>query len=105
MITTIMGVLLIPFVAGCTVKMGNPQSSTTMGSHTVVVKPGSSFTSSSSASAGNSSTYSFTSGDITVKIQNNVLIVNNVTYGTLAAGPAGPAGTPDPCAGFPLCDG
>ena len=59
-----------------------------MGTHHVVVSPGSTFTSSSSSSGGDTETYQFSCGETSVTIQNEELIVNNVKYGTLKTGEA-----------------
>jgi hypothetical protein len=72
---------------GCSVSV-NEKSETDMGSHHIVVKPGSTFTSSSSSAGGDMETYQFSCGEISVTIQNEELIVNNVKYGKLGIGEA-----------------
>lgn len=79
--------LVIAFAAalsGCSVSPGASEKD--LGSHHVTIKPGSSFTASTSASSGGNSTYQFTSGDTTVKIRNEELSVNGAGYGKLNAG-------------------
>jgi hypothetical protein len=64
----------------------NEKSETKMGSHQVEVKPGSTMTSSSSSTGGEENTYQYSCGDVSVTIQNENLIVNNMKYGLLKAG-------------------
>lgn len=81
--------ILMPLTlaVGCSFKMAvNDKSETDMGSHHVVVKPGSTFTSSSSSSGGNTETHQYTCGDFTITIDNDELIVNNAYYGKLNPG-------------------
>ncbi len=86
-ITTIIGVIVVTVLAGCSVQVNaNKEKETDMGTHHVVVKPGSTFTSSSSSSGGDTETYQFSCGEISVTIQNEKLIVNNVRYGILKTG-------------------
>jgi len=59
-----------------------------MGSHHVVVKPGSIVTSSSSSTGGDNKTYQYSCGVISVTIRNEELIVNDVNYGMLKTGEA-----------------
>jgi hypothetical protein len=88
-ITTILGAVVVTVLAGCSVQVNvNEKNETDMGTHHVVVKPGSTFTSSSSSSGGDHETYQFSCGEISVIIQNEELIVNNVKYGTLTTGEA-----------------
>ena len=88
-ITTILGAVVVTVLAGCSVQANvNEKNETDMGTHHVVVKPSSTFTSSSSSSGGDEKTYQFSCGEISVIIQNEELIVNNVQYGTLKAGEA-----------------
>lgn len=70
---------------GCSFEIAvNEENETDMGSHHVVVKPGSTFTSSSSSSGGKTETFRYTCGDFSITIQNDELIVNNVSYGKLS---------------------
>lgn len=86
-IITIVGVVIVVLVAGCSVQVNvNKKKETDMGTHHVVVKPGSTFTSSSSSSGGDNESYQFSCGEISVTIQNEELIVNNVKYGMLKTG-------------------
>lgn len=78
------GLFLALALSGCSVQVKvNEKEETDMGSHHVVVKPGSTFTSSSSSSGGDSETYQYTCGDVSVEIKNEELIVNNTRYGEL----------------------
>ena len=52
----------------------------------MVVKPGSTFTSSSSSAGGSTETYQYSCGDVAVEIKNEELIVNNTRYGELTSG-------------------
>ena len=87
-ITAIVGVVVVTLAAGCLfeVKMNEEKNETDMGSHHVVVKPGSNFTSSSSSSGGDTETYQFSCGEISVTIRNEELTVNDVQYGKLETG-------------------
>lgn len=77
----------LTLAVGCSFKMAvDDKNETDMGSHHVVVKPGSTFTSSSSSSVGNSETHQYTCGDFTITIDNDELIVNNAYYGKLNPG-------------------
>jgi hypothetical protein len=84
------GLALAGLLVGCSVqfKAMNDKNETDMGSHHVVVIPGSMFTTSSSSSCGDNQTYQYSCGETTVSIRNEELIVNNVKYGTLAKGEA-----------------
>ena len=74
----------LSLAVGCSFKIAvNEKNETDMGSHHVVVKPGSTFTSSSSSSGGQTETFQYTCGDFSITIQNEELIVNNVSYGKL----------------------
>ena len=81
-------VSLAALMASCSVRVNttNPKSETDMGSHHVVVQPGNGFTSSSSTVSGDDAEYEFTSGDVTVVIRNEELIVNGKSYGMLNPG-------------------
>ena len=69
---------------GCSMKLSvNAKSETDMGSHHVVVKPGATFTSSSSSKGRNVTDHRYTCGDVTVTIRNEELTVNDRTYGLL----------------------
>ena len=69
---------------GCSVKFSvNEKNETDMGSHHVVVKPGATFTSSSSSAGGSQTEYHYTCGDVNIAIRNEELIVNGKTYGPL----------------------
>ena len=86
-ITSILCVLVLSMIVGCTVSVNvNNESKTDMGTHHVVVKPGNAFTSSSSMTGGTEETHTFTCGEVTVKIENENLIVNDKNYGSLQAG-------------------
>jgi hypothetical protein len=88
-ITTILGAVVVAAFAGCSVQVNvHEKNETNMGTHHVVVKPGSTFTSSSSSSSGDDETYQFSCGEISVTIQNEDLVVNNVKYGALKTGDA-----------------
>jgi hypothetical protein len=81
------GLIVTIVLLGCSVQVKvNEKSETDMGSHHVVVTPGSTFTSSSSFSGGDTETYQYTCGDVSVEIKNEELIVNNVRYGGLTSG-------------------
>ena len=72
---------LLTLVA-CDVKVTvNEKNETTMGTHQVTIKPGSSFTSSSETTFGSKATYEFKSGDTQIKIENDNLFVNEKDYG------------------------
>jgi len=87
LITPIAGLALIGTLASCSVQVDvNKQSETDMGSHHVVVMPGSTFTHSSSSSGGGGARYEYSCGDVTVQIHNEELIVNNAKYGKLKPG-------------------
>ncbi len=86
-ITTVLGMLVVTLLAGCSVEFNtNKEKETDMGTHHVVVRPGSTFTSSSLSSSGDDETYQFSCGEVSVTIQNEALMVNNVKYGTLKTG-------------------
>ena len=73
--------ILLTLVA-CDVKVTvNDKNETTMGTHQVIVKPGSAFTSSYKKTIGSKSTYEFKSGDTQIKIENDNLFVNEKDYG------------------------
>jgi len=81
------GLILAIAVIGCSVEVEiNKKDETDMGSHHVVIKPGSTFTSSSSSFKGDSKTYLYSCGDVTLEINNEELIVNNSRYGKLSPG-------------------
>ncbi|MDG2468895.1 MAG: hypothetical protein P8M80_06425 [Pirellulaceae bacterium] len=81
------GLILAIAVIGCSVEVEiNKKDETDMGSHHVVIKPGSTFTSSSSSFKGDSKTYRYSCGDVTLEINNEELIVNNSRYGKLSPG-------------------
>lgn len=74
-------------LSGCSVQVKmNEKNETDMGSHHVVVKPGSTFTSSSSSSGGDTETYQYSCGEVSIEIKNEELIVNNTRYGELTPG-------------------
>ena len=86
-ISSVAGLLVAVSVAGCSVQVKmNEKNETDLGSHHVVVKPGSTFTSSSSSSGGDSETYQYKCGEVSIEIRNEELIVNNIRYGQLASG-------------------
>ena len=73
-----------PYGCKCDVSLNkSKKSEADMGTHHVVVKPGATFTSSSSATGGKQSRYTFKCGDVTVAIVDEQLIVNGKTYGVL----------------------
>ncbi len=74
-------------LCACSVSL-NEESETDMGSHHVVVKPGCSFSNSSSASGTDVETYEYSCGETSVTIRNEQLVVNNVDYGSLDIGDA-----------------
>lgn len=83
--TILAGLLALMALLGCTCNMNmNQQATTTMGSHSVTIKPGSSVVSSSEVTNGNSKTYEYTCGATNVRITDDKLIVNNKSYGALA---------------------
>jgi hypothetical protein len=84
-VTVFIGLVIVGLLVGCSVKV-NEKNETDMGSHHVVIKPGSTFTSSSTSSGGDTEIYQYSCGDVSVTIRNDELIVNNVKYGTLSAG-------------------
>jgi len=86
-ITTILRLVVVTALAGCSVQVNmNKEKETDMGTHHVVVKPGSIFASSSSSSGGDVETYQFVCGKVSVTIKNEKLIVNNAKYGLLKTG-------------------
>lgn len=81
------GLIVAMALAGCSVQIKmNEKSETQMGSHQVVVKPGSTFTSSSSSSGGDTENYRYTCGETSIEIRNDELIVNSARYGQLVPG-------------------
>ncbi len=86
-ISVTVGVIIALGLSGCSFEVKvNEKNETHLGSHHVVVKPGSTFTSSSSSSGGDTEFYQYRCGDVTVEIRNGQLVVNDVRYGTLAPG-------------------
>jgi hypothetical protein len=86
-ITSIICLLALSMISGCTFNVSvNNESEIDMGTHHVVVKPGSGFTSSSSMTGGPDETHTFTCGEVTVKIENEILFVNDKNYGALQVG-------------------
>jgi hypothetical protein len=80
--------LIVPLaLSGCSFQFNvNEKNETDLGSHHVVVKPGSTFTSSSSSSGGETESYRFSCGDVSIEKKSGELIVNNVRYGELISG-------------------
>lgn len=79
--------LLLLVVASCSVEVSiNEESQTQMGSHAVTVKPGSTFSESSSTEMNGETVYHYRTGDVTVLISNEELTVNDVVYGMLEEG-------------------
>ena len=76
---------LIWLLSGCSVEKTD-QSETDMGTHHVVVKPGSTLTTSSSATWDEGMNYQFSCGDTSISIRNEELIVNDLSYGQLQPG-------------------
>ena len=86
-IPIVTGLAIAVVLSGCSVQVKmNEKNETDMGSHHVVVKPGSTFTSSSSSSGGDADTYQYSCGDVSIEIRNEELIVNNTRYGGLTSG-------------------
>ncbi len=86
-VSAVAGLLVAVGLAGCSIQVKmNEMDETDLGSHHVVVKPGSTFTSSSSSTGGDSETSRYKCGEISIEIRNEELIVNNVRYGQLASG-------------------
>jgi len=86
-IKAIVALLLALLMVSCSVRVNtNSKSETDMGSHHVVVQPGSAGTSSSSMVGGDRAEYEFTCGDVTVAIRNEELFVNDKSYGMLNPG-------------------
>jgi hypothetical protein len=84
---TIMGVISVGMLLGCSVQVAlDEKSETDLGSHHVVVKPYSAFTSSTSLSNDVSRIYQFSAGNESITIRNDELIVNAAKYGTLTPG-------------------
>ena len=82
-----LGLAWLILLVGCSVRVGvNQKSETDMGSHHVVVKPGSTFTTSASSSGDGDETYEYSCGEVSITIRNEELLVNNVKYGKLNAG-------------------
>ncbi len=70
---------------GCTFKVSaNRQAKAKLGTHSVVVKPGTLVKTTSSSSLGAETTHRFTCGDVKVVIRNEEFIVNDKTYGLLS---------------------
>lgn len=83
----LMLLVAVSMLPGCSFNVSvNAESETDMGSHHVVVKPGSAMTSSTSATFGDDATYTFSCGKVTVKIENEILVVNDLSYGMLEEG-------------------
>lgn len=80
-------ICMLLFLKGCVVNTGfNAESETDLGSHHVTVRPGNTLTSSSEMSQGEDITYEFTCGEVKIKIENELLTVNNQIYGELKPG-------------------
>lgn len=85
--SSLLALLAMTLLSGCSFNFSvNAESDTDLGSHHVVVKPGNSLTSSSSATFGDNATHTFECGDVRVKIENEALFVNDLSYGMLEAG-------------------
>ncbi|QDU18027.1 hypothetical protein [Gimesia maris] len=83
----LMLLVAVSILPGCSFNVSvNAESETDMGSHHVVVKPGSAMTSSTSATFGDDATYTFECGVVRVKIENEILVVNDLSYGMLEEG-------------------
>ncbi|EDL61006.1 hypothetical protein [Gimesia maris] len=83
----LMLLVAVSMLPGCSFNVSvNAESETDMGSHHVLVKPGSAMTSSTSATFGDDATYIFECGAVRVKIQNEALTVNDLSYGMLEEG-------------------
>jgi hypothetical protein len=83
----IIGFISVGTMLGCSVQVKiNEKNETDMGTHHVVVKPHSTFTSSSSTSSDVSRVYQYSVGKVSITIRNDELIVNNTKYGKLAEG-------------------
>jgi hypothetical protein len=83
----IIGIISVGILLGCSVQVKlDEKSETDMGSHHVVVKPPSIFTSNTSLSGGVSRVYQYSAGKVAITIRDDELIVNNAKYGKLAQG-------------------
>ncbi len=83
----LMLLVAVSILPGCSFNVSvNAESETDMGSHHVVLKPGNALTTSSSATFGDKATHSFECGDVKVKIENEALFVNDLSYGMLEEG-------------------
>jgi hypothetical protein len=79
--------VLICGTSGCSVNVSvNAMRETDLGSHHVVVRPGSTMTSTTEATFCENATYEFTCGDVQIKIENEALTVNVKSYGMLKPG-------------------
>ena len=77
------GLLALLVLMGCTCSVGNQGMQTMMGTHAVTVMPGSSVVSSSNITSNGKTTYEYTCGATTVRIADDKLVVNNMSYGKL----------------------
>ena len=85
--SSLLTLLALILLSGCSFNVSvNAESETDMGSHHVVVKPGNSLTSSTSATFGDDATYTFECGAVSVRIENEALFVNDMSYGMLDEG-------------------
>jgi hypothetical protein len=72
---------------GCPIKITfNEENTTDMGSHHVTVRPGNTFTCSSSSSGEGNEIYHYTCGDVSIVIHNEELMVNEEKYGKINVG-------------------
>jgi len=86
---SVLGLILLTTTLGCMFQYettGGSEDETDMGSHHVVVRPGSNMTSSMSSSGGGSESHRFECGGTNIEIRNEELTVNGVPYGTLSPG-------------------
>jgi len=85
--SAVIGVLLARMLVGCSVRVEfNEKDERDLGTHHVVVKPGSTLKSTSSSTGGGKESYSYSCGGTFIRIQDEELIVNNMRYGTVKAG-------------------
>ncbi|WP_417386800.1 hypothetical protein [Gimesia sp.] len=85
--SSLLTLLAMTLLSGCSFSVSvNAESDTDLGSHHVVVKPGNALTTSSSSTFGDSATHTFECGDVKVKIDNEALFVNDLSYGMLEEG-------------------
>lgn len=83
--TILAGLLALLVLLGCiSTTNTNQQATTSMGFRVVTVKPGSAVVSNSQTDSNNITTYEYTCGATNVRITDNELFVNNLSYGIIA---------------------